>query len=297
MGWWDGMIGPGKAFDTDKYFVVCSNILGSCYGTSGPSSINAKTKTSFRSAFPQMTVRDMVNLQFSLLTYLGVQKIMLITGGSLGGMQALEWAVMYPQMVESIVPIATSVQHSAWCIGLNHLAREAIVNDPVWNNGNYTSQPEFGLSLARKIAMVSYRSDLNYNHRFARERIKNNDHLFDEKNLFQVESYLNYQGQKLVKRFDANSYLYISRAMDAHDISRGRGSLIDVLASIKTRVLCIGIDSDILYPAHEQKHIANHIPGAIYREVHSPAGHDAFLIEFEQLTDFIKPFLRNLTKN
>jgi homoserine O-acetyltransferase len=290
-GWWDGMIGAGKAFDPSRFFIVCSNILGSCYGTTGPTSVNPGTGEPYRTQFPEVSVRDMIHLQYALLKKLGVNKIHAITGGSLGGMQVMEWAVMYPDMVKSIIPIATSVQHSAWCIGLNHLARQAIVNDPVWEQGHYTIQPFKGLSLARQIGMVSYRADLIFNSRFDRERTDGGPAGSGDGNTFQVESYLSYQGEKLVKRFDANAYLYLSRAMDHHDVARGRGKLADVLGTVTARALCIGINSDILYPAHEQRSICSMLPRAKYREIDSIFGHDAFLVEFEQLTKIIKPFV------
>ena len=293
-GWWKSIIGPGKLFDTSKYFIISSNILGSCYGSCGPVSINPVTGKKYGIDFPQVTVRDMVRAQFHLVRHLGIDRLETVIGGSLGGMQVLEWAVSHPEYVKSIIPVATTSRHSDWSIGLNHLARQAIVNDPDWQNGEYENQPARGLSLARKIGMISYRSDVNFNTKFLNQRKFEDADVFENNNIFQVESYLNYQGDKLVERFDANSFLNISKAMDLHDLSRGRGRMSDVLKSIKSRVLCIGIDSDILYPAHEQQAIANAIPGSIYKEIKSEAGHDAFLIEFEQMTKIIKPFLQAL---
>jgi homoserine O-acetyltransferase len=293
-GWWDSAIGPGKAFDTNRYFVVCSNILGSCYGTTGPVSINPDTGQTYGASFPPVTVRDMVNLQYALIRKLDVKRLLTVTGGSLGGMQALEWAIMHPEMVSSLIPIATSVQHSAWAIGLNHLARQAIKNDPEWKNGDYRQQPVNGLSLARQIGMVSYRSAISFQERFGRDRLQQNGDLFIEANLFQAAGYLNYQGEKLVSRFDANAFLTITRAIDLHDVARDRGHAPEVLSSVKARALCIGIDSDLLYPADEQKEIARQIPGATYAEIKSRHGHDAFLIEFEQLREIVAPFLDSI---
>jgi len=283
-GWWSPLVGPGKSIDTDKYFVICSNVVGSCYGSSGPTSIDPSSTTEFRLDFPRVSVRDMINVQKKLFDKLSITSIKLALGGSLGGMQVLEWALEYQDMIERIMPIGASVGHSPWAIGLNEAARNAIRNDPKWNNGNYKSQPEMGFSLARKIAMITYRSYESFNKKFGRSKAYNNG-------LFDVESYLNYQGEKISKRFDANTYLYLSEAMDNHDVGIGRGGIEKALQLIKCKTECVGISSDILYPANEQKKITDMIPNATYSEIDSIHGHDAFLIEFEQLDKIIRNFL------
>jgi homoserine O-acetyltransferase len=300
IGWWDPLIGPGRPLDTDRYCVIASNFLGGCYGTTGPTSVDPRTGARYAMSFPEYTVRDMVHVQKGLLDHLGVRSLVTVIGGSLGGMQVLEWPLCYPKMVRSIIPIATASQHSAWCIGLNDLARQAIMNDPAWQGGAYGpgAQPAAGLSLARQIAMVTYRSDLSFGKRFQRERAsaRPEDARSTEAPAarYQVESYLRYQGEKLVARFDANTYLYITRAMDTHDVAAGRGSLADVLGSITIPSLNIGISSDLLYPVHEQRSIAAALPRSTYREIDSPDGHDAFLIAYEQLGPFVQDLLKEL---
>ncbi|MGE5411732.1 MAG: homoserine O-acetyltransferase family protein, partial [Clostridiales bacterium] len=229
--------------------------------------------------------------EYELVKHLGVSNLVSVAGGSLGGMQVLEWAVMYPEIVQSIIPIAAPAKHSAWAIGLNEASRRAIKNDPLWNNGDYFEQPNNGLELARMIAMITYRSDISFKDKFKRERLDNDSRYYKTDNIFQVQNYLNYQGQKLAGRFDANSYITLSNAMDLHDISYDRGNIKDILSSIKARTLTIGISTDVLYPASEQKEIASYIPGSKYFEIESIYGHDAFLIEFKQLESAIKGIL------
>jgi homoserine O-acetyltransferase/O-succinyltransferase len=293
-GWWDPLIGPGKPVDTEKHFVVCSNILGGCYGTTGPTSLNPATKEPYRLSFPRYTMRDVVEVQKRLMDKLEIASFKSVLGGSMGAMQVLEWAAMYPERVRSIIPIAIGARHSAWAIGLGEVARRSIMSDPAWQNGNYAQdqQPETGLGLARAIAMLSYRSFESLESKFGRERVSDARALTDVS--FKIESYLSYQGVKLVKRFDANTYLYITRAMDDHDIAEGRGKLSEVLRKMKMPALVMGINSDLLYPETEQKELMEYLPNAQYARINSPHGHDSFLIEFPQVAVRVRKFLSQI---
>lgn len=297
-GWWDGLIGKNLALDPGEYFIICSNILGSCYGSTGPASHYPADGLPWRKRFPLITVRDMVQVQHALLEHLGIERLQAVVGGSLGGMQVLEWALMYPEKVARIIPIATAASHSAWAIAWNEAARRAIVQDPAFQNGGYNEQPVKGLGLARWIAMISYRSQKSYQDKFARggqpcDQI-NPDFFYSDETAkpFAIEHYLDYQGKKLTARFDAFSYIRITQAMDRHDVTEGRGSLDYVLHSIRAKVLCIGIRSDVLYPAEEQKAIARGIKNARYIELDSDDGHDAFLIKNELMNETIAKFLK-----
>ena len=290
-GWWDPLIGPGKAIDTERFHVVCANVLGGCYGTTGPSSLEPDSGHKYAMSFPRYTVRDMVEAQKRLLDRLGVTSLRAVIGGSMGGMQVLEWAAMYPGFVRGIVPIAIGARHSAWAIGLNEVARRAITSDPAWNDGDYGSQqqPETGLGLARAIAMLTYRSFASLEQKFGRERA-----LASRNGLgasFEIAGYLEYQGVKLVKRFDANTYLYLTLAMDDYDVTEGRGRAAQVLGQMSMPALVMGIDSDVLYPEAEAKALVEHLPNASYARINSPHGHDAFLIEFPQVAVRLRRFL------
>lgn len=286
--WWPGIIGAGCAFDPADDFIICSNILAGCYGTTGPASKHPQRQGFYQADFPQITVRDMVTVQAALLDQLGVDRLQLIIGPSLGGMQALEWALMYPERVRAIVPVGTCGRHSAWCIGMSEVQRAAIKADPNWHGGFYADDqtPEQGLAVARMMAVCSYRSWENMEQRFARERRPNGE--------FQVQSYLRYQGQKLNNRFDANAYVRLTQAMNSHDVARGRGEYHEVLRSLRQPALVISVSSDILYPPAEQKVLAEHLPNAQYRILDSEHGHDGFLIKTHELGGMVSAFREQL---
>lgn len=283
--WWPGLIGEGAVLDPASDFIVCSNVLGGCYGSSGPFSRRDAQARRLGLEFPRVTVRDMVAAQRRLLALLGVKRLRLVIGPSLGGMQVLEWAASYPEMVDAIAPIGVSAQHSAWCIGIGSAQRAAIAADPHWRDGRYDddARPTRGLAAARMMAMVSYRSWQNFEARFARSA-----HQVES---FDVTSYLDYQGGKLVGRFDAASYYRLTQAMDSHDLGRERGGdFRAVLRGIDCPALIVSVSSDVLYPPHEQEAIAEHLPNAVYRTLDSEHGHDGFLIDLDPLAAMIAAF-------
>jgi homoserine O-acetyltransferase/O-succinyltransferase len=284
--WWSGLFGAGKALDPARDFIVCSNVLTGCYGTSGPIQPHPEDGEPWGSRFPVATVRDMVRLQAELLDFLGVGRLKLVLGPSLGGMQVLEWAASYPDRVEAMAPIGVSGRHSAWCIAIGESQRRAIYLDPDWRDGRYALDrpPRHGLAVARMMAMCSYRSWENFESRFGRKTQ-------DWDGEYAVSSYLNYQGEKLFRRFDANTYVRLTQAMDSHDLARGRGEYAAVLAGITTPALIVSVDSDVLYPPHEQRELAGLLPAARYEVLHTPAGHDGFLIETEALSDMLLDFM------
>lgn len=296
-GWWDDMIGPGKGFDTDKYFVICSNVIGGCKGSTGPSSINPKTGKPYGLDFPVITVADWVNAQKRLIDHLGIECLLSISGGSMGGMQALQWAAAYPDMVRSIIPIASAWKQSPQQLAFAEVGRQAIMKDPNWNNGNYYDgpRPENGLSVARMIGHITYMSEISMEDKFAR-RLKGKDYSFSFNIDFEVEGYLNYRGNSFVNRFDANSYLYITRALNYFDCSREK--LIPTGKKIDTSFLLISFLSDWLYPSWQSKEIVQFLMSrqqdATYCEIKSTYGHDAFLLEFEEEKRLIKHFLKKV---
>lgn len=283
--WFGGLFGSGSPIDPSRHFIICTNVLGSCYGTTGPTSLNPATGKAYQADFPIVTIRDIVRFQQQLLDELQITGIEMVIGGSMGGMQALEFCVM-DDRVQSAVFIGMGKSHSPWAIGISHAQRQAIINDANWKGGFYSDdkKPEKGLALARMIAMNSYRHPVDYDQKFTRNRQDGNGQ-------FQVESYLTYQGEKLADRFDPVSYVRLTQAMDSHDVARGRSSYSQVLGGINIPTLVIGIDSDLLYPTREQHELARLLPNARYRNLVSAHGHDAFLIEFDQMRRIIASFL------
>ncbi|HVN59261.1 MAG TPA: homoserine O-acetyltransferase [Bacteroidales bacterium] len=283
--WWPGMVGDGLAFDTSKYFIVCANILGSCYGTTGPLSINPLTGNSWKNEFPVITIRDIVNLHEVLRRHLGINSVELIIGASIGGYQALEYSIMYPDIIKRLIFIAAGAKQTPWAIAFNESQRLAIEADPTFFNGDPAGGSK-GLRAARSIALLSYRTSYAYN----KTQAEDND---EKMGYYKASSYQDYQGDKLVKRFNAWSYYRISQLSDSHNVGRGRGGVRNALKSVKAKTLCIGIRSDILYPVDEQKYVAQNITGGSYAEIDSFYGHDGFLIETEQVTELIKNFLND----
>ncbi len=296
-GWWDNSIGPGKAFDTDHYFVICSNVLGGCRGTTGPGSINPEINCPYAMSFPVITIGDMVRLQKMLTDRLGITKLLSVAGGSMGGMQALEWAVAYPGSVASVIPIAATARHSAQQIAFNEVGRQAIMADPDWNQGNYYGQkpPARGLAVARMVGHITYMSDDSMREKFGRRLRGREEYGFDFEVDFEVESYLRYRGSQFVDRFDANSYLYITKAMDYFDLTNGYGSLGAALERTSARFLVISFTSDWLYPSYQSLEIVNALRSrnrdVAYCELPSNYGHDAFLVDVAEQTDLIRGFL------
>jgi len=296
-GWWDIMIGPGKGFDTRQYFVICSNVIAGCKGSTGPSSINPATGRPYALTFPIVTIRDMVNTQKELIDHLGIQQLLCVVGGSMGGMQVLQWVVSYPEMVRLAIPIATTAKLSAQAIAFDEVGRQAIMSDPHWKEGEYYGKPlpRRGLAIARMIGHITYLSERSMHQKFGRKLQDKTEYGYDFLTDFQVESYLRYKGDHFVDRFDANSYLYISKAMDYFDLTQPSGKLEESLAGVKSKFLVISFSSDWLFPSYQSKEIVSALRrvGAptIYTEIQSDYGHDAFLLESEQLTSLMSNFL------
>lgn len=301
-GWWTKMIGPGLALDTDRYFVICSNVLGGCRGTTGPASLDSSTGQPYAMRFPVITIGDMVRLQKMLIDYLGIRRLLAVAGGSMGGMQVLEWAVAYPDAVAAALPIATTARHSAQQIAFNEVGRQAVMADPDWNEGNYYGgkPPARGLAVARMVGHITYMSDASMRHKFGR-RLRDKDAFgFDFSVDFEVESYLRYRGSQFVSRFDANSYLYITKAMDYFDLSAGRGTMAAAFDQTKARFLVLSFTSDWLYPTYQSLEIVSALRSrnvdVAFCELQSNYGHDAFLVEDKEQTEMIGGFLASVHK-
>ena len=302
-GWWDFLVGPGKGIDTNKYFVICPNILGSCMGSTGPGSINPETEKPYALDFPMMTIGDMVTTQKILIDHLGIAKLRAVIGGSVGGMQILEWCVRYPDAVQAAVPIATTMRHSALAIAFNEIARQSIISDPNWNKGNYygTQPPNMGLAIARMVGHVTYLSDEAMRRKFGRKLQDKKSFSYGFDGDFQVESYLRYQGSKFVSRFDANSLLYITKAADYFDV-------VDLMnspqpskqpADKRIKYLVVSFSSDWLYPTYQAKELVQALKrrgdDVSFCEIEADCGHDAFLIQDNRFITLIRGFIDGIS--
>ena len=281
--WWPGLVGEGKIFDPSRYFIVCANIPGSCYGSTGPLEINEATGEPWYHQFPFFTTRDMVHAYQKLRDWLGIGKIYIGIGGSMGGQQLLEWAIDEPGSFETIIPLATNAFHSPWGIAINASQRYAIETDSTWKEKDPRAGIN-GMKVARSIALISYRHYETYQRSQSEETIDKSDH-------FKSESYQRYQGEKLAKRFNAFSYYFLSKSMDAHNVGRARDTVEAALKKITAKTLVIGITTDILFPLSEQQFLADHIPGAELKVIHSHYGHDGFLLEYEKIGFLLKEFI------
>jgi len=298
-GWWTTAVGPGKAIDTDKYFIICANVLGGCMGSFGPQDINIENKQPYGLKFPVITIKDMVKAQESILEHLKIDKLLSVLGGSMGGMQLLQFCALYPDKSFSAIPIASTASHNAQQIALNELARQAIMSDPFWNKGNYYQDkkiPKNGLAVARMAAHITYMSDKGLQEKFGRKLQEKKDYEFTFDADFQIESYLRHQGKAFVERFDANSYLYISRAMDYFDLSKQfKNGLSEAFQNHNTKFLIISFSSDWLYPTKNSKEIviALNASGAnvAFAEIKTDKGHDSFLVGEPEFLKTIKGFL------
>lgn len=300
-GWWDGFIGPGRALDTDKYFVVCANVLGGCQGTTGPGSIDPATGKRYGLTFPFLTVADIVTVHSELVRHLGIQQLQAIIGGSLGGMQALQWAVQFPDQMRACVVLASAPKLAAQGIAFNAVGRRAIYADPGFREGRYydTEGPRYGLALARMVAHITYLSEDSIELKFGR-RLQDSDRFaydMQKETEFQIESYLHYQGKRFVQRFDANSYLYLTRAMDYFDLSDEASGLVEAVSAAKARFLVASYDTDWLFPTSQSRELVTALLQAgqhvSFLELPCPFGHDSFLIDLDPLEELITPFLEN----
>jgi len=298
-GWWDDMIGPGKVLDTDRYHVICTNTIGSCKGSTGPTSINPKTGQPYKLSFPVLMVRDMVRAQVLLLDHLGIDILQTVIGGSMGAMQALEWAILYPERVRSIIPIAGTGRTSPMAIALNALARQAIYNDPLYKKGNYRPEhpPADGLALARAVGHISFLSDASMHLKFGR-RYSARDGMFDFFGKFEVERYLAYNGGNFIDKFDTNSFLYLAKALDLYDVSWNFDSMENALSNLDCPSLWFAFTSDWLYPPNQTEEVVGILESlkkpVEYHLIESDYGHDSFLVEPEKFTPKVVEFLKRL---
>ncbi|MFL7807249.1 MAG: homoserine O-acetyltransferase [Anaerolineae bacterium] len=299
-GWWDIMVGPGKAFDTDKYMIICANVIGGCSGSTGPASAHPDRGEPYGLDFPMVTIGDMARAQKRLIEHLGIERLLAVTGGSMGGMLALDWAVRYPESTASVLAIATSARMNAQGIAFNEVGRQAIMADPEWRGGAYYGQsfPGAGLAIARMVGHITYLSEEQMRAKFGR-RLQDRDAFgYDFETEFQVESYLRYQGSRFVERFDANSYLYITKAIDYFDLTNGHRSLVEAMERVRSEFLVVSFSSDWLYPTAESKEIvqalqANAVP-TTFIDIPNAYGHDAFLLPNESFAEAVRSFLAHV---